>query len=253
MSIAQKLQDILDCKDAIKTSINNKGGSITAATPLADYATAIDNLPSGSDEDLKKIIEGTATTLTIPNGATMIRNYAFYNLSTLLNVEIPNTVTSIGTHAFQSTGLTTLDIPNSVITLGEQFAAFCGELLSINFGNSVQTIGVQALYNDFKLTQLVFPDSLKEIKARATHGCSRVVYLEYGTGIETIANDAGAKNIGCIIVCKALTPPTLGTGFCPNNFAGKIYVPDASVNDYKTASNWSAWASFIYPLSEYTP
>lgn len=32
----------------------------------------------------------------------------------------------------------------------------------------------------------------------------------------------------------------------------KYYVPDDLVNDYKTATNWSTYASFIYPLSEYT-
>ena len=29
----------------------------------------------------------------------------------------------------------------------------------------------------------------------------------------------------------------------------KIYVPDASVNAYKTATNWNAHADYIYPLS----
>ena len=48
MSIASKLQSIVDTKAAIKTAINGKGGSITDSTPFADYATAITNLPSGS-------------------------------------------------------------------------------------------------------------------------------------------------------------------------------------------------------------
>lgn len=47
MSIASKLQSIVDTKAAIKTAINEKGGSITDSTPFADYATAITNLPSG--------------------------------------------------------------------------------------------------------------------------------------------------------------------------------------------------------------
>lgn len=46
MSITSKIQTIIDCKDAIKTAINDKGGTITDATPLSEYATAIYNLPS---------------------------------------------------------------------------------------------------------------------------------------------------------------------------------------------------------------
>ena len=30
------------------------------------------------------------------------------------------------------------------------------------------------------------------------------------------------------------------------------YVPDESVEAYKTATNWSNWAGYIYPISEYT-
>jgi len=30
----------------------------------------------------------------------------------------------------------------------------------------------------------------------------------------------------------------------------KIYVPDAQVATYKTATNWVAYADYIYPLSE---
>ncbi|HAE25484.1 MAG TPA: hypothetical protein DCG33_09100 [Prevotellaceae bacterium] len=32
----------------------------------------------------------------------------------------------------------------------------------------------------------------------------------------------------------------------------KYYVPDDLVDAYKTATNWSSYASFIYPLSAYT-
>lgn len=44
---AEKLQRALDSKNAVKTSIINKGGNITNTTPFSQYATAIDNLPSG--------------------------------------------------------------------------------------------------------------------------------------------------------------------------------------------------------------
>lgn len=47
MTIANCLTSINNTKQAIAASINAKGGSITSATPFADYATAIDNLPSG--------------------------------------------------------------------------------------------------------------------------------------------------------------------------------------------------------------
>jgi hypothetical protein len=55
------------------------------------------------------------------------------------------------------------------------------------------------------------------------------------------------------LIMRATTPPTADA----NTFSGTklssgvIYVPDASVEAYKTATNWSAFASQIRPISEY--
>jgi hypothetical protein len=49
------------------------------------------------------------------------------------------------------------------------------------------------------------------------------------------------------ITVLATTPPTLYTTTFYNNRkpGAKLYVPSASVNAYKTATNWSAYASII--------
>ena len=53
------------------------------------------------------------------------------------------------------------------------------------------------------------------------------------------------------LISKNITPPTMEQS---NGLVGvpdlKIYVPDASLNDYKTATNWVAYADKIFPLSE---
>lgn len=57
-----------------------------------------------------------------------------------------------------------------------------------------------------------------------------------------------------VYIFDSVTPPTAANSNMFNNFntSAKIYVPDESVNAYKTATNWSNWASYIYPISEYT-
>ena len=52
-------------------------------------------------------------------------------------------------------------------------------------------------------------------------------------------------------IVKATTPPTLGTNGSMGYGNSPIYVPDASVDAYKSATNWSVIASRICPLSEY--
>jgi len=280
MSIASKLQDILDCKDAIKTSINNKGGSITAATPLADYATAIDNLPSGSDEwknNFIALVDGSIQEIDIPQGTTKIKQSIFSFNYDLASVTIPNTVTIIENSAFDNCkGLTSITIPNSVTSIGVQafrtcvllqeviipssvtilkdFAfSNCARLKSVTIPNSVITIGNQAFSYCTSLTEIVFPDSVTTLGEYCVAQCIKLTKITIGAGISTIGNGFGnSGNINLIIV-KATTPPTIGSLFVTSRFNGHIYVPDASVEAYKTATNWSTWASYIYPLSEYQP
>ena len=51
------------------------------------------------------------------------------------------------------------------------------------------------------------------------------------------------------LVCYPTTPPTLGVLVMKAD-VGVIYVPDESVDTYKTATNWSKFADVIKPMSE---
>lgn len=64
----------------------------------------------------------------------------------------------------------------------------------------------------------------------------------------------GSPSLCTTFIFHSVTPPTMANvnAFGRINSDAKIYVPDNSVNDYKTASNWSTYASYIYPLSDYT-
>jgi hypothetical protein len=58
-------------------------------------------------------------------------------------------------------------------------------------------------------------------------------------------------------VCRATNPPIITTyTFDSTQISteeGAIYVPDESVETYKSATNWSIYADQIKPLSEYQP
>jgi hypothetical protein len=58
-------------------------------------------------------------------------------------------------------------------------------------------------------------------------------------------------NLAFIIVLST-TPFPLSSGALTNGNTCPIYVPDDAVDTYKTATNWSAYASRIKPISEKT-
>ena len=91
-----------------------------------------------------KLIVG-CNNATIPNSVTSIESHAFYNCSGLTSVTIPNSVTSIGSYAFKyCSGLTSVTIPNSVTSIGSSAFEDCSNLTSVTMGNGVTSIGRNA-------------------------------------------------------------------------------------------------------------
>ena len=70
--------------------------------------------------------------MTIPNSATRINSYAFYDCTRLKSITIPNSVTSIGERAFEGcTSLKSIIIPNSVKEIGDFAFGNCLSLTSV--------------------------------------------------------------------------------------------------------------------------
>ena len=240
MSISSELLTLNNTKTAIRTAINQKGGSVSASDTFASYANAIANLPTGGGNKLLTSIDvsefsGTTfndcrsyiTGVTIPNTVTTIGANAFSNCSSLTTVTIPNTVTTISANAFNAcTGLTSVTIPSGVTSIENYTFNGCSGLTSITIPSSVTTIGVRPFMGCTDLTSITIPSSVTSIGNQAFSGC---------TGLTSI-------------VVNATTPPTLGTDVFSLTNNCPIYVPAASVATYKAASNWSQLAGRIQAI-----
>ena len=74
---------------------------------------------------------------------TSIRDYAFYNCSSLTQIAIPEGVTSIGVFAFyKCSSLTQITIPESVTSIGNYAFAYCSSLKEITIPEGVTSIGI---------------------------------------------------------------------------------------------------------------
>ena len=188
------------------------------------------------------------TSVTIPNSVTSIGGSAFAYCSGLTSVTIPNSVTSIGYEAFRGCfGLTSIEIPNSVTSIGQSAFQSCSGLTSIEIPNSVTSIGMYAFDHCTALPSITIPNSVTSIGYGAFFGCTGLTSIEIPNGVTSIGTYAFS---GCTALASftinATTPPTLGTDAFAGTAEGlKIYVPAGSVNTYKAAENWSAYADKI--------
>ena len=100
-------------------------------------------------------------------------------------------------------------------------------------------------------SSIQFPNSLRTISQQSfeyLHGCHVIELGENITSIEKWAFQS-MYDVRRFII-HTITPPTYGSGAISGTFP--IYVPDGSVETYKTASGWSNIASRIFPISDLT-
>ena len=248
-TIAENIQTLKSIKSDIKNAIIQKGGSVTDA--FGTYAQAITNLPSGGgNEDLVNLIERDVTSFTIPDGTTKIGYYAFSYCTSLTNVTIGNGVTQIGNYAFYyCKALTDVTIPNSVTSIGNAAFSDCSGLTNVTIGNSVTSIGNSAFSYCSSLTSVTIGNGVTSIGNSAFYYCSDLMDVTIGNGVTSIVNHAfsGCSSLTSLTIL-ATTPPTLNSSAFNNTNNCPIYVPAESVDAYKTATNWSAYADRIQAI-----
>ena len=117
--------------------------------------------------------------INIPNGVTSIGNRAFYNCSNLSSIIIPNSVTSIGSEAFYNCSkLISITIPNSVMNLEEGTFQSCWSLSSITISEGTTSIGDYVFNGCSELTSVTIPNSVTTIGEGAFANCGKIETLK---------------------------------------------------------------------------
>ena len=109
---------------------------------------------------------------------------AFKDCKSLTSVTIPNSVTTIGDNAFDGcTGLTSITIPNSVTSIGEYAFSSCSGLTSFPILNSVSSIGNNAFCHCSGLNTFTIGDCVTNIGSQAFYNCSNLTSISFGNSI----------------------------------------------------------------------
>ena len=180
------------------------------------------------------------------SGLTVIDDDVFRNCIGLTSVTIGNGVTSIGVQVFKGcNSLTSVTIGNGVTSIGGVIFADCSGLTSIMIPDSVTKIGSGAFSGCSGLTSIMIPDSVTKIDSYLFKNCNSLTSIVIPDSVTLIDDSAF---LGCYkltsITLKSATPPTLSSGAIPTTIE-KIIVPKSTINAYKAATGWSAYASKI--------
>ena len=253
MSISTQIQRIQQAKTDIKAAISDKGVTVPDNATIDTYPTYVSQISSGDYEQLFiDMIERDIKSVIIPDGVTTIGSMAFAYCSRLKSVTIPSTVSFISGGAFQScTFLTDIAIPDGVTTIGSMAFASCSSLKSITIPDGVTTIDSSTFKYCSALTDVTIGSGVKTIGNYAFEYCSALTNITIPNSVTKISGDTfySCSALTAITVL-ATTPPTLGANAFYNTNNCPIYVPAASLDAYKTATNWVNYADRIFAITE---
>lgn len=129
---------------------------------------------------------------------------------------------------------------------------FYSVLLDKKLGESGDLPSDFNLYVTRNLTKVTAKmlDGITSIRGYVFYSCSSLTSVEIPNSVTSIGNYAfwSCSSLTSVTVERTV-PPTLGTNVFNNTHSSlKIYVPSASVNAYKAATNWSSYASKIQAI-----
>lgn len=230
------------------------------------------NLDSGNNwNDLGIAVKGSnfadlnlqgCTGAAIPDGRTeagrkdgvFYVNYygAFVNCDNLLAIILPDGLKTIGKYTFvMSDNLASVTLPANLETIGANAFFSCDALATVALPEGLKTIGGEA-FSQSGLTSVTIPGSVTDFGAGAFMRCESLTTVTVEDGVKAIGADAFWRCSALAeLIMLPVVPPTLKVntdGLKPledTPASLKIKTPAASLNAYKTAAGWSAYASRI--------
>lgn len=239
------------------------------------------------ENKLAQLADDTLTTITAADleGATKIKAYAFYAMGSLETVELPNTITTVGSGAFASiTGSTknkikTLVFPDSITTIADNVFADCSNLQNVVLPQNTQftKLDISLFRNCSQLNNVVIPNNITRIENSVFYCCSNLSSITLSNSLTYIGSGvfnsctsltnltipasvteigpSNALNIGtntnkATFIFLPTTPPTINTTSFSVIKINKIIVPKGCGEAYKSATNWANIADYIEEATE---
>jgi hypothetical protein len=115
-----------------------------------EEAALITSLPNGvfKDSNIKSFNEFEYF------GVTVTSDGCFRNCSSLVSIKLPNILTTVYNSTFINSGITSLNIPNSVKYINQSSIQGCTSLATVTIGSGIESIGNYAFYGCSSLTSL---------------------------------------------------------------------------------------------------
>lgn len=250
------------------TALTEKGAEMPAEQNSDNLAETVKTIPesTASDTRFKELLEGKLVTID-DDEITQVKSYTFRNSNNLSTVRM-SAVTKINDGAFyQCPKLTSVDMRNLTNLASLVFAGCAAlEMISAPALTSISndcfrgcpltemkefpfvTIGTSS-FEETQFVEMSFPELLNG-RTNAFKNNTALKKVDFGkiTNLENAVFNLNTALESVIIRTPSVCTMASATSFKDCNDTFLIYVPAGLVEEYKVATNWSAYSDRILPI-----
>ncbi len=141
----------------------------------------------------------------VPSSVTKIDDYAFSRVMNLSNINISNSVKTIGEGAFQQCNVSYINLPEGLTSIGKSAFSSCGQLSGVRIPASIKVIPDNAFSGCNMLNWIELHDDITKIGNYAFSSCNQLMNIKMPSSLEVLGN-------GAFGYCGQLSQITLNDG-----------------------------------------
>ena len=203
------LSDANTCEVTHKYSYNEDGYGWEVSIPSSVTYNGTTYTVTGIGSSAFSSSGSSIRNVIIPSSVTTIGSHAFDGCTYITDINIPSSVTEIGAYAFQGTAWYK-NQSDGMIYAGKvayEYKGLMPENTSIIIKDGTKGIGEQAFYYKSGLTSITIPSSVTSIGNNAFRNCSGLTSITIPSSVTSISNYAfyGCSDLTSVAISEGVT------------------------------------------------
>ena len=182
-----------------------------------------------SSSQLKRVV--------IEEGVTGLGEFLFYNCKNFTEVSFPDTLQSIGKHAFQYSYIGEAILPDSLTEMAPSAFSGCIYLERARISENLSELSDYVFDDCYMLKSIVIPDSVRSIGGWAFAGCKALEDVKIGQNVVTVYQRAfrNCDSLKSVVIPKSVR--SIGTeAFGYGYHYGVILFSDFVIYGYESTA-----------------